>query len=147
MGVAVTGLPVAELKLAAGLHTYVPAPPAARFVPAPAHSVTLPEAVTVGRSFTVTVTDAVFVHPFASVPVTVYVVLTVGVAVTGVPVVALNPVEGVHAYVPAPLALKFVDAPMQKLTLPEVVTFGNGFTVTAKLAVLVHPFTSVPVTV
>ena len=34
---------------------------------------------------TVTVTVAEFVHPFASVPITVYVSVEVGVAVTGVP--------------------------------------------------------------
>ena len=36
-----------------------------------------------------TVTRAVFVavHPFAEVPVTVYVVLAIGVAITGLPVV------------------------------------------------------------
>jgi hypothetical protein len=36
---------------------------------------------TVGKAFTTTATFAVFVHPFASVPVTVYVVVDVGVTV------------------------------------------------------------------
>jgi len=34
---------------------------------------------TVGKAFTVTVTVAVFAQPFSSVPVTVYVVVDVGV--------------------------------------------------------------------
>jgi hypothetical protein len=53
-------------------------------------------AVTVGFVLTVTVTCAVFLHPFASVPVTVYVVVPAGVAVTVVPVVADNPVAGLQ---------------------------------------------------
>ena len=35
-------------------------------------------AVTTGKAFTVIVLVAVFTHPFASVPVTVYVVVVVG---------------------------------------------------------------------
>jgi hypothetical protein len=48
----------------------------------------------VGNAFTVTVTVAVFVHPLDAVPVTVYVVVTVGLAVTGDPVVELSPDAG-----------------------------------------------------
>ena len=50
--------------------------------------------VTTGNGFTVTVTVVVFEHPAALVPVTVYVVVPGGLAVTLVPVVALNPVAG-----------------------------------------------------
>ena len=50
-------------------------------------------AVTVGAGLTVTLTDAVLVQPEAFVPVTVYVVVVVGFAVTEAPVVALNPVD------------------------------------------------------
>jgi hypothetical protein len=50
--------------------------------------------VTVGRGFTVTVTVVVLVQPAALTPVTVYVVVAVGEAVTAAPVVALNPVAG-----------------------------------------------------
>jgi hypothetical protein len=47
--------------------------------------------------FSVTTTVVVFVQPVAViVPVTVYVVVIVGLAITDVPVVALNPVAGVH---------------------------------------------------
>jgi len=42
----------------------------------------------------VTVVVTVPVHPAALVPVIVYVVVVVGLAVTLVPVVALNPVAG-----------------------------------------------------
>lgn len=49
--------------------------------------------VTVGVGFTVTRAVAEAVHE-PVVPITVYVVVTVGLAVTVAPVVALNPVDG-----------------------------------------------------
>jgi len=52
--------------------------------------------VIIGKGFTITEVVAVFVQPFASVPVTVYEVVIVGVAVTGVPLEELKPVEGFH---------------------------------------------------
>ena len=60
----------------------------------------------VGGGFTMTVTCAV--HP-PGVPVTVYVVVVVGDAVTEEPVVALKPVAGVHVYDVAPVAVKVAD--------------------------------------
>ena len=54
------------------------------------------ETVTTGRGFTVTVTCVDAVHPLLSVPVTVYVVVEVGLAVTEEPVVALSAFAGVH---------------------------------------------------
>jgi hypothetical protein len=50
--------------------------------------------VGLGNTFTVTVVE--FTHPLASVPVTVYVVFTSGLAVTVVPVVADKPVAGLQ---------------------------------------------------
>ena len=50
----------------------------------------------VGFGFTVIVMDALSLHPFASVPVTVYVVVLVGLAVTGFEFVVLRPVDGLH---------------------------------------------------
>jgi hypothetical protein len=52
--------------------------------------------VILGLGFTVTVTGLLRVQPFAPVPVIVYVVVTVGDAVTGLPVVALSAVAGDH---------------------------------------------------
>ena len=52
--------------------------------------------VITGNGFTVTVTCVLAVHPLASVPVTVYVVVEDGFAVTGEPVVALRFVDGVQ---------------------------------------------------
>ena len=48
-----------------------------------------------GKGFTITATVAVLLHPF-SVPVTVYVALTDGLAATDAPVVADSPLPGVH---------------------------------------------------
>ena len=52
--------------------------------------------VMTGIGFTVTVTVPVLTQPAALVPVMVYVVVAVGLAVTLVPVVALKPVAGDH---------------------------------------------------
>jgi hypothetical protein len=60
----------------------------------PAHTVA-ELTVTESAPATVTVEVAVPSHPEV-VPVTVYVVVAAGVAVTTEPVVALKPVEGVH---------------------------------------------------
>ena len=57
------------------------APVAFNVVDEPLHIVTLLPALTVGNAFTFTVTFAVFTQPLASVPVTVYVVAVVGVAI------------------------------------------------------------------
>ena len=54
------------------------------------------EIVTFGKELTVMVTFAVSVQFVPLVPVTIYVVVVVGDAVTVVPVVELNPVDGVH---------------------------------------------------
>jgi hypothetical protein len=70
------------------------APLAVRVAEEPAHTVA-EFTVTTGKAFTVTVEEAVPSHPEV-VPVTVYVVVAAGVAVTTEPVVALSPVEGVH---------------------------------------------------
>lgn len=71
--------------------------------------------------FTVTVTCAVAVHPFRSVPVTVYVVVEDGPAETLAPVVLLRPVAGDHEYVFAPLAVSMVGCPLQMAVLGETV--------------------------
>jgi hypothetical protein len=50
-------------------------------------------------------------HP--TVPVTKYAVVVVGFAVTLAVFVPLNPVDGLHTYVEAPLAVKIVLPPLQ----------------------------------
>ena len=50
--------------------------------------------IAAGKGFTVTATVVVLEHPPDVVPVTVYIVVTVGVAVTVEPVVADKPEEG-----------------------------------------------------
>jgi hypothetical protein len=86
----------------------------------------------------------VLVHPLAAVPVTVYVVVVVGVTVTGEPV--SDP--GIQAYVEAPVAVNVVELPVQIDALDAVaVTAGEAFTVMRRVDVLVQPLISVPVTV
>lgn len=101
------------------------------------------EAVTFGAGFTVMVRVAVAVHPFAAVPVSVYVVVVVGETVTGEPL----RLPGIQLYVAAPLPVSVVELPAQMVP-PEVVvvTVGVGFTVMMRVAVAVQPLL-VPVTV
>jgi len=101
------------------------------------------DAVTVGCAPTVMRIVCRFVQPFAAVPVTEYVVVTVGVTTT------LGPVSdpGIHKYVDAPVALSVVFPPVQiELFVAVGVTVGEGFTVMTRVAVLVQPFAAVPVT-
>ena len=81
-------------------------------------------------------------HPFAFVPVTVYVVVDVGI----------NPTPFVippdQTYDVAPLPDNVTDDPAHTvLELAVTVTVGNGFTVIVFVVVLVHPLALVPVTV
>jgi hypothetical protein len=76
-------------------------------------------------------------HP-AVVPVTVYVVVAAGLAVTVAPVVADSPVAGDQLYVVAPVAVSVVPAPPAQIaTSGDTPTVGRALTVT--VAVLVHP--------
>lgn len=93
-------------------------------------------AVTVGVGFTVMVCVAVFVQPFALDPVTVYVVVDVGVTVIDVPV----KLPGIQLYVVPPEAVSVVLPPAQNVVLDAVtVTVGDGLTVIVRVAVAVHP--------
>jgi hypothetical protein len=99
--------------------------------------------VTTGKGFTVMVFTAVLVHPLTLVPVTVYVVVTVGEIKIDEP---MAPVFQV--YVLAPLAVKVVVLPKQIIEFVAVtVIVGGGFTVIVFTAVFVHPLTLVAVKV
>jgi hypothetical protein len=127
------------------VHVYVDAPVPASVTAVPEHTVWSTPAFTIGRGLTVTVTDAVFVHPEV-VPVTVYVVVVPGDAVTVAPVDGERPVVGDHVYVVAPEAVNVVEAPAHMAVLGLTVTVGGGRTVTVTWSVVTQPAV-VPVTV
>jgi hypothetical protein len=141
------GLTVIDAVLAPVLHKYVLAPLAVSVEDCPEFIVIvdgLAVAVTVGNGFTVTLTAAVPEHPAVLVPVTVYVVVALGVTVLLAPLP--NPPD--QLYVFAPLAVNTEVAPLHIAAgLAVAVTNGNGFTVTLTVAVPVHPAVLVPVTV
>ncbi len=89
-----------------------------------------------------TVETAVFVQP-STLPVTVYVVVTVGDAVA-VPA-PLGVAPELHAYVVAPEALRLATSPAH-IVGELTVTTGKGMTVTVETAEAVHP-AEAPVTV
>ena len=81
---------------------------------------------------TVIVVVAVDVHPFAAVPVTVYVVEEDGEAETFAPVEGVSPAIGSHEYVTAPDALNGVAPDGQiSIELGVTATVRVGLTVTA----------------
>jgi hypothetical protein len=65
-------------------------------VPVPHLEPFIGDVAAVGKELTETVTVALFVHPFPSVPVTVYVVVVAGLATTVEPEVEDRPVAGVQ---------------------------------------------------
>lgn len=142
-GLAVTGDPVVAESPPGGVHEYVVAPVASNEAEDPAQIVSEFTATT-GFGFTVTVAVAVPEQP-PVVPVTVYVVVTAGFAVTEAPVVAESPPGGDHVYVVAPEAVKVAEAPAQ---IVGELTAMTGFepTVTVAVAVPVQ-LPVVPVTV
>jgi hypothetical protein len=83
-----------------------------------------------GLVVTVIGTLAVAEHPFVAVPVTVYVVVTMGYAFTMLPVVIDKLVEGLHVYVLAPLAVKVTVLPLQNAAV-------GGLTETVGVALMV----------
>lgn len=93
----------------------------------------------------VMVDTAELLHPFISVPVTLYVLLAVGeITVTVVPVVPLKPVAGDHKYELAPLAVKRADPIHTEAEF--TFTIGRAFTVTNAVPELL-PQLLIPVTV
>ena len=107
-GLADTFEPVELLNEEEGDQKYVVAPLADSIVGNPSQIAVLGETVTI-TVVTETVPCPVDVKPLLSVPVTVYVMVDVGVAVTDEPVVALKDVAGLHEYVFAPFAVIVVD--------------------------------------
>lgn len=102
--------------------------------------------VTVGVWFTVTTTVWVSVQLLFE-PVTVYVVVPDGEAITEEPVVLLSPVGGDHVYELAPLAVNVTFCPVQMDGAAGLtVTDGDGITVTVAVALPV-PQLPDPVTV
>jgi len=100
--------------------------------------------VTTGGAFTVTLTVDVFEQPFASVPVTVYVVDAVGASVTGEP----ESDPGIQLYDVAPFPVNVIVSPAQEEDTDEdEVTEGSAFTAMETVDVFEQPFPSVPVTV
>jgi PII-like signaling protein len=127
-------------------------PPAANIVAAPLLPPLQPTfvidvVVSDGTGLTETVTIDKLTHPRLFVPVTVYVVLVVGAAVTLGPDVADRPVAGDHANVAAPVAVSTVDEPVQIATSIPAMTRGNGFTMTVTIAGVLHPPLVIAVTV
>lgn len=102
-----------------------------------------------GSGFTVIVVVAVEVlHTL--VPVTVYVVVTVGLAATLAPVVDESPIDGdqINDTPPVPAeAVSVVGVPKQMLVLALAVTVGVLTTVIVTATVLLQLLASVPVTV
>jgi hypothetical protein len=93
----------------------------------------------VGSAFTVTTLVAVALQPEV-VPVTEYVVVEVGLAVTLAPDVAESPVDGVQVYVVPPVAVNAVDDPLQIATPEPAAILGSALTVavTAVLDEVTH---------
>jgi hypothetical protein len=124
-------------------HTYVDAPTPVSVALVPEQTAAeLLVAVTVGNTLTVIVFVAVFIQPFASVPVTVYVAVDVGMKL----VAFRTPPD--HTYVDAPTPVSVALVPEQTAAaLLVAVTVGNALTVIVFVAVFIQPFASVPVTV
>ena len=127
-GDAVTFAPEEALNPDVGSQLYVVPPLAASGVdPEGQMFMDVGVTATVGEAFTVTVIVCVDVQ-LPLEPVIVYVVVTVGDAVTTAPVAALSPVAGAHEYVDAPLAVNVVDPPLQ------IVDEGDDASVTVGVA-------------
>jgi hypothetical protein len=126
----------------------VPPPEAARVTGVPTQALDAEDvAVATGNGFTVIVTVLVELHPFISVPTTVYVVVPTADE-TGLAVVAPDKEPaGDQAYPTAPEALKEDVDPTQIEAEGPTVIRGNEFTFTVTNAVSRQPEDAVPTTV
>ena len=102
------------------------------------HTIGVP-VIAVGAVMVFTVTVPVLEHPNASVPVTVYVMFDVGLAVTDVPVVADKEVAGAHVYVVPPVAVKVFAEPLQDVIPDPALIVGKALTVTLIVELAVPP--------
>ena len=129
------------------LHEYeppAPAPEAVRVTLAPAQIAPGLLIEAVGGELTVTVLEAVAVHPLLSVAVTLYVVVEAGETVMEELVEPL-----LHEYeppAPAPEAVSVTLAPEQTAPGLLIEAVGGELTVTVREAVAVQPLLSVAVT-
>ena len=142
--VVTTGLTVIEAVVSDVLHRKDTPPDAVSVAELPIQiSGSGHEMSQTGSGFTVTVVEHELLQPFASVTVTVYVVVVVGLTVMEA-VVA----EVLHRNDVPPDAVSVVEFPIQIAGLAGVILHvGSGFTVTVVEQELLHPFSSVTVTV
>ena len=146
-GVLVTELPVLEFRNVEGDQEYRSAPLAVKVLAMPAQVVIFSDAVTVGKEFTVITSRAQVLQLLTPVPVTVYVVVTVGLAVIKAPVVVLSPAAGDQVKESAPLALMPALSPLQRVMLGEGLMI-IPMTVIGAMALSRHPVPALlPVTV
>ena len=125
---------------------YVDAPLAESVVELPEQSVVaVAVAVTVGEGLTVIGLVAVAVHPFAAVPVTVYVVVVAGETVIGDPLTF----PGFQTYVDAPIPVSVVELPEQIVVADaEVETVGTArMVIVCVMLLLPFAFVATSVTV
>ena len=94
-----------------------------------------------GNGLTVTVTDVAAEQPLASVTVTEYVVVAVGLTVMEAVDCPL-----LQLYEEPPEAVMVVDSPLQITLSPVMAGFGNGLTVTVTDVAAEQPLASVTVT-
>lgn len=141
--VVLVGLTVTDVAVAPVLHVYVVAPETLSTAGLPAQTVAV-FTLSVRLETTVTV-EVLFPLHDPLVPVTVYTVVTVGLAVTTDPVVALNPVPGLQLYDVAPPAVRLAFVP-EHIVVELTLTVGVAFTVTVDDVMELHPF-AVPVIV
>ena len=148
-GIDVTPVPLAPKPIAVLLLLQLNVTPAGvpvRVLAAtatPLHQVWFASAVAVGIGYTVTVTLVVPEHPNAVVPVTEYVVVLVGLTVTGFPVPRLL----LQVYVAPPLAVSVEVEPLHMLEGAAVaVMVAEEPTVTVTVVDAVQPPAAVAVT-
>lgn len=109
--------------------------------------VLLAPALTVGCGLTNTVTTPVSEQPLLSMPVTVYIVVTVGEAVGLGQLVQDNPVAGDHVKVSAPVAWSVTPKPLHIVLFVPALTVGKGLTTTVTVSRSKQLLPFIPVTI